>query len=1363
MNYLRGAVSAISAPYQYYKDINPSTLTGAIDVIVIQRPSSSGDGTTPTELVCSPFHVRFGKWQLLRPSDKKVNVFVNGVKIPFDMKVGEAGEAFFVFETDDDVPADLITSPVLHATTDLPEKDGGKGGEQSDEEEPAKGDRFGAKKSDQDKEEQAAKGSEPDFLDLNEGSGSGDANSSTKVSSSPELDFRTTPKQTHYVPRALRKQDSRATISASNSQSKRNGNALPSPPLSRDHSLERKRQESEQPGRSNATSEQDRRVDAALTALNRQTHVPEVEYHHDVTLDMEGYKQDYHEEHPLHHNHKSNHDREASDQTIRSASTTSNTDEERLDFPSSAPGPLRKPHLNPHVQSETNSPYASSPPSSPSPSSSESSSRPESPNTREPLRPPKLIPDFRATSESPPDTDDVAIAIENPSPRIHSATIPVLHLRPHPHRAHLQHTHSLSLTTSPAHTHHAHDSLPQEYSWEWGAFPQPSPIKATFSKGGRLEPPKGLRLGRGLSTLKEKRKEKRRAVGFEMETSEEALTLRDNGTNAGSSSHTRSQSVPPALEGSPTKSKGRRQYKEYEDYEEEESDDEDDPFADGRKKRGRGGRNRRRILEYGKTPTQETAKFLFDQEDEDDDEDAEEGGISSFDFGRGGILSPSPDDPSLFILQLEGSLSFSSTAFQLSLVPDSDSSLSTTSQLAESFDRYKVDFERFIADESIVHDPRLVVRWGGEDSEQYVRRTDGSVVFGGLGGWREGTIRKPRLPEEQISRQQRIERAEEEGKNMLAENKDTALEGREGNAGGDEKETPTKKPTSTSWVQWWRSSGSGDNLKAPGSKPTPITPNGTVLGPDKSTASLPLPSTDRPKLDETIKSHSVDTFNEKGSRPTHIPMPAPSKKFAKTLRLTSEQLKSLKLKPGANSITFSLSASGAVAATARIFVWDSTDLVVISDIDGTITKSDGLGHVFAMIGRDWTHSGVAKLYTDIVKNGYKIMYLTSRAIGQADATRDYLRGVKQADYRLPEGPVIMSPDRLMASLHREVIMRKPEVFKMACLRDIQRLFGESARNPFYAGFGNRITDALSYRSVNVPSMRIFTIDSTGEVKMELLELAGYKSSYIYMTDLVDQMFPPIHRKWAPEFTDFNYWKPPVQDFPLPDLSPPSPTLSARSDISNQSALARLRNFSLAGGRTNSNRLSQHIARQSSLSSVINDVRQEIEGANGQGSAENSSDGYKNSHLRQMSSFEKLSSTLGSMVDTYRRSASPSSSFLDSDDEDEDGDELDLDGKRRKRQRRRSMTSMPGTLDEAHFGLDDEDGDFAFHESDKRERFVQADPEEYDEGAGAHGVEDEEEYEGEDMEEREYDAEEEAEAAFDEDLLAAGEMQKVPFL
>lgn len=35
---------------------------------------------------------------------------------PFSMKVGETGEAFFVLETEEEVPAELMTSPVVMAT-----------------------------------------------------------------------------------------------------------------------------------------------------------------------------------------------------------------------------------------------------------------------------------------------------------------------------------------------------------------------------------------------------------------------------------------------------------------------------------------------------------------------------------------------------------------------------------------------------------------------------------------------------------------------------------------------------------------------------------------------------------------------------------------------------------------------------------------------------------------------------------------------------------------------------------------------------------------------------------------------------------------------------------------------------------------------------------------------------------------------------------------------------------------------------------------------------------------------------------------------------------------------------------------------
>ncbi|KAK5447903.1 lipin Ned1 [Exophiala xenobiotica] len=254
----------------------------------------------------------------------------------------------------------------------------------------------------------------------------------------------------------------------------------------------------------------------------------------------------------------------------------------------------------------------------------------------------------------------------------------------------------------------------------------------------------------------------------------------------------------------------------------------------------------------------------------------------------------------------------------------------------------------------------------------------------------------------------------------------------------------------------------------------------------------------------------------------------PGRNFAKTLRLTSDQLKALNLKSGKNQISFTVNRA---TCTAYMYYWTSDVPIVISDIDGTITKSDALGHLLNMVGRDWTHAGVAKLYSDIVANGYNILYLTSRSVGQADTTRAYLNGIVQDGWRLPEGPVILSPDRTIAALRREVYLRKPEVFKMACLRDILGLF-PGRTNPFYAGFGNRFTDALSYRSVHIPSTRIFTINTNAEVSLDLLTLNKYRSSYVTMREVVDHFFPPVStlvKEGGEDYTDFTYWRDLPQD------------------------------------------------------------------------------------------------------------------------------------------------------------------------------------------------------------------------------------------
>ena len=84
-----------------------------------------------------------------------------------------------------------------------------------------------------------------------------------------------------------------------------------------------------------------------------------------------------------------------------------------------------------------------------------------------------------------------------------------------------------------------------------------------------------------------------------------------------------------------------------------------------------------------------------------------------------------------------------------------------------------------------------------------------------------------------------------------------------------------------------------------------------------------------------------------------------------------------------------------------------------------------------------------------------------------------------------------------------------------------------AGSPFYSGFGNRLTDALSYRSVNIPSTRIFTINSLSEISLNLMNLSNFKTAYGTMREIVDHYFPPVGllvKGGGEEFTDFNYWR-----------------------------------------------------------------------------------------------------------------------------------------------------------------------------------------------------------------------------------------------
>ncbi|MES1903914.1 MAG: Lipin-3, partial [Paramarteilia canceri] len=127
--------------------------------------------------------------------------------------------------------------------------------------------------------------------------------------------------------------------------------------------------------------------------------------------------------------------------------------------------------------------------------------------------------------------------------------------------------------------------------------------------------------------------------------------------------------------------------------------------------------------------------------------------------------------------------------------------------------------------------------------------------------------------------------------------------------------------------------------------------------------------------------------------------------------------KSLNLKEGANKFLFKLLTAfqGKKEIECTIYLWSHKTKIIISDIDGTITKSDLLGHVFPLIGKHWYHTGISKLYNKIIDQGYKIVYVTMRPIGYSRLTRNQLNSMVVDNFKMPSGPLMVCPLGLISS------------------------------------------------------------------------------------------------------------------------------------------------------------------------------------------------------------------------------------------------------------------------------------------------------------------------------------------------------------
>lgn len=218
------------------------------------------------------------------------------------------------------------------------------------------------------------------------------------------------------------------------------------------------------------------------------------------------------------------------------------------------------------------------------------------------------------------------------------------------------------------------------------------------------------------------------------------------------------------------------------------------------------------------------------------------------------------------------------------------------------------------------------------------------------------------------------------------------------------------------------------------------------------------------------------------------------------------------LRPGRNPIRYLLLDDRRVVgvASANLYLWKHTDSVIISDIDGTITKSNVRGLIDTVVTDSYNHchQGICSFLSRLAsKQLYpgsttRVVYVTSRLLGLANQTRNFLIDLRQGDSRLPEGPLLGFGGSFSQFVVMEILSKSTHHFKSETLwRHVVQPFqnarkassnnvtdgqdgtfnGRTATNVLVAGFGNSWTDVQAYHMVGIDLSRIFKIDEHSQI------------------------------------------------------------------------------------------------------------------------------------------------------------------------------------------------------------------------------------------------------------------------------------------
>ena len=220
-------------------------------------------------------------------------------------------------------------------------------------------------------------------------------------------------------------------------------------------------------------------------------------------------------------------------------------------------------------------------------------------------------------------------------------------------------------------------------------------------------------------------------------------------------------------------------------------------------------------------------------------------------------------------------------------------------------------------------------------------------------------------------------------------------------------------------------------------------------------------------------------------------------------KFTNDQLECMNLKSGINRAKLEVDALG-ISAAFSIYLLDNDSKLIVTDIGGTITTSDFVGFVGGTMGFDVHHKGVIKFLDAVTKNGYNIVYLTSRTVVFDKETKKYLFR-RRSPYNFPEGPVFFNPNTMIKALKMHFNSADSATRKTDTLKLLTDLFSHGSQ-VVVSAYGNKDSDTQAYANIGVPKNKIFVIDNQSVIKsVGTGELTSYKEQ----TEKLDQIYPPL--------------------------------------------------------------------------------------------------------------------------------------------------------------------------------------------------------------------------------------------------------------